>query len=434
MGSGPLTAVVPGVVDLVDGIASGAILPSDVLDAVSARHDAVEPALAAWASFDGGRSARAVPPGPLHGIPFGVKDVIATATLPTRYGSAGVFGDRLAAIAHRDAWIVSQLQALGAVLVGKTATTQFASADPAPTVNPLAPDRTPGGSSAGSAAAVAAGVVPFAIGTQTAGSVLRPAAYCGVVGFKPTFDSLPTSGVMPLAPSFDTLGIIARSVADAALVYRSLRPRARGASIGSTAPSQLRIGWLTMGLPPVDREVEEAVGEASTALRSTGATVTRETLPFPWTELAAFYDVMLRAEMADVHRLGIQRERAGYGPKLLAYVESGLLVPAHAYLAARDVRRRLGRAFTALAARFDALLLPTAVALPPDRTTTGDPSLQIPASAFGMPSLSIPCATGGPVPASIQLVAARGRDGALLDVGAVVERVLRPVDTPAHTS
>lgn len=431
-----MTHTVPGVVEIADAIAAGEVAVSDILEAVATRRDAVEPALAAWASFDAGLAAEdrdPVPHGPLHGIPFGVKDVIETARFPTRYGSTGAFAERLAAIPHRDAWIVARLQALGAVLVGKTATTQFASADPAPTVNPLAPDRTPGGSSAGSAAAVAAGVIPFAIGTQTAGSVLRPAAYCGVVGFKPTFDALPTTGVMPLAPSFDTVGIIARSVGDVAHVYRALRPRARGGVDRPAAPANLRIGWLAGGLPPLEGVVSDAIGATVDALRSAGASVVREELPFPWTELAAFYDVMLRAEMAHVHRLGIARERSGYGPKLLSYVESGMLVPAHAYLAARDARRRLGRDFAARVARYDALLLPTVVALPPDRTTTGDPSLQLPASAFGMPSLAIPCATDGPIPASIQLVSSRSRDGGLLEVGAVVERVLRPAGTPAST-
>ena len=201
---------------IAQSVSSGSSTPQSAVEASLRRIDAVESRLQAWVEVD--RSAKAAANGPLAGVPIGIKDIFDVAGLPTRYGAAS--------FAHQtptaDSVAVVRLRAAGAAILGKTHTTQFAYMDPAPTRNPWSLDHTPGGSSSGSAAAVAAGMVPLAIGSQTVGSVLRPAAYCGIVGFKPTFGRISNTGVGHLAPSFDHVGTLTRTVADAALALKVL--------------------------------------------------------------------------------------------------------------------------------------------------------------------------------------------------------------------
>ena len=231
----PLDLTELGAVEVRRSIVEGATTVAAIVEAALERIASSDGSLRAWVTVDEGgaraqaraldaamASGRAV--GPLHGVPVGVKDIIDVAGLPTTCGAA--------AFAHRhpdhDATLVARLRAAGAVIVGKTVATEFAYKDPAPTLNPWSADHTPGGSSSGSAAAVAARQVPVAIGTQTVGSILRPSAFCGVVGLKGEHGAVPLDGVMPLAPSLDHGGPITRSVADAALVQaRPVRPVGR---------------------------------------------------------------------------------------------------------------------------------------------------------------------------------------------------------------
>src|SRR6266481_4890564 len=214
--------------EIAAGRLSAEALTAACLDRIAAR----EKVVGAWhhldreAALEAARRCDASPPsGPLHGVPIAVKDLIDTADMPTGYGSAIYEGHRPAA----DAACVALARAAGAIVLGKTVTTEFACFTPGRTANPQNPAHTPGGSSSGSAAAVAAGMVPLAFGTQTAGSIIRPAAYCGVVGFKPSFGVIPRAGVKPLADSLDTIGTMARNVADAAFLAGILggRPRLR---------------------------------------------------------------------------------------------------------------------------------------------------------------------------------------------------------------
>lgn len=211
--------------DIRRAIAQGQVTAEQVTAEALDRAETAEPALQAWVTLDrdGALEAarkldRGADRGPLHGVPIGVKDLFAVRGLPWRAGSP-IYRDR---IATSDASAVMQARQAGAVILGKTHTTEFASFTPAPTHNPRVPGATPGGSSSGSAAAVAAGIVPVAFGTQTSGSIVRPASYCGVVGFKPTFDYIDTTGVTPLARSLDTIGVIAGTVSDAALFTDAL--------------------------------------------------------------------------------------------------------------------------------------------------------------------------------------------------------------------
>ena len=191
----------------IDRLESGELTPQSLLDLCLRRIAEADPAIRAWVEVNPQPCSA---DGLLQGIPFGVKDIIETRGMATEYGSPLYAGRK----GERDASVVAGLRGGGAVLLGKTHTTAFASFDPAPTRNPRLAGHTPGGSSSGSAAAVAGGMVPFALGTQTLGSVLRPASYCGICGFKPSFGLIPIDGILPFAPSLDTLGFFTESAAD----------------------------------------------------------------------------------------------------------------------------------------------------------------------------------------------------------------------------
>ena len=391
--------------------------------------------LRAWAHVDddgAGRSAGALKQKRasrlrLAGVPVGIKDIIDVAGMPTRAGAA--------AFAHRtpsrDASVVAKLRRAGAIVLGKTATTQFAYLDPAETRNPWNIEHTPGGSSSGSAAAVAAGMVPIALGSQTVGSVLRPAAFCGVVGFKPSYGSIAVDGVVPLAASFDHIGIFARSVADAALAYSVCSRSRRGedtpfASPGKAEFEDLRIGELAeMAESRAIPEVAGHVAAAARQLRSRGAFVEQASLPniVEWLECGG---VVMAAEAAAFHEATFADNRGDYGHNLTELIESGLQLPSPEYVRAMQTRDRLRSEALSLLKQYDALLLPVAPGTAPRGIgSTGDPAFCAPASFAGLPSVSLPSGldrTG--LPLAVQLIGRPGRDGQLLRIATRVEKVL----------
>ena len=263
-------------------IAEARVTATDVAEAHLARIAEREPALHAWVTHDpvavraqAARLDRAPADLPLRGLPVGIKDIIDTADLPTTYGSP-IYA------AHRpvqDAAIVARLREAGALIMGKTVTTEFAHMHAGPTVNPHNAAHTPGGSSSGSAAGVAEGMIPLALATQTGGSTVRPAAYCGIVGFKPTFGLLPMAGIKPLAPSLDTLGLYGRSVADVAMLFSALS--GREISAPETGPTRA----LRIGLHPgpyasrASADARTALDAACAALRAAGVVVDPINLP-----------------------------------------------------------------------------------------------------------------------------------------------------------
>jgi Asp-tRNA(Asn)/Glu-tRNA(Gln) amidotransferase A subunit family amidase len=337
--------------------------------------------------------------------------------MPTTAGAA--------AFAHEtpteDATAVERLRAAGAVIIGKTATTEFAYMDPAPTRNPWNREHTPGGSSSGSAAAVAARMVPLALGTQTVGSVLRPAAYCGVVGVKPTHGLVPAAGVIPLAWSLDHVGCFARSVRDAALALGVLADRAFRVSL---APP-------TVGLPTawVDRataEVAAHVRLVADRLTRAGARVEEVALPPVTERLEEAGRTVLRVEAATYHtdRFGgdLSRHRKGLGE----LVRSGLAVAGVDYVRANRARLACRAAMAPLLARHQVLLTPVAPApAPKGLASTGDPSFCAPWSFIGAPSIALPSGVApSGLPLAVQLVAGPDREGDLLGAAAWCEEVL----------
>jgi aspartyl-tRNA(Asn)/glutamyl-tRNA(Gln) amidotransferase subunit A len=394
----------------------------ELVEALLARIEPLEPNLKAWVTLDahGARAAareadEAVAGGrelgSLHGVPVGLKDLYLTKGLKT----TACFPPFERFVPDRDATSVARLRQAGAIVMGKTVTTQFAYADPPPTRNPWRADRTPGGSSSGSACAVAARMVPIAIGSQTAGSILRPAAYCGVVGFKPTHGLVDSTNVLPLAWSLDHVGPITRSVEDAALVLTALVGSDVSASGPSTSPP--RLGFLPELVERAEPEVAEHARATARRLADAGASVRELRLPASMELYLAVHRVTMQAEAAAVHAGGIARYADAYSPRIRAEAMVGQLVPATAYLHAQRIRRRLREQTDALFGEVDALLLPTASNVAPAPETTGDPTFQAPWSLLGLPSISLPSGLSSDnLPFGTQLVGAASTEQSFLGV------------------
>jgi aspartyl-tRNA(Asn)/glutamyl-tRNA(Gln) amidotransferase subunit A len=363
--------------------------------------------------------------GPLHGVAVGVKDIFDVAGMPTTGGARSFAHTRPVA----DAASVARIRAAGAVVLGKTVTTEFAYRDPAPTRNPWNQGHTPGGSSAGSAAAVAARMVPLALGSQTVGSVLRPAAYCGVVGFKGTHGLVPVAGVIPLAWSLDHVGALARSVGDTALAMSVLA----GRELQAPAVTAPRLAVAPELAARASREVAAHLDAVADAFARAGATVSKIELPASFAELAAAGLTVLEAEAAAYHQPSFLEHAADYSPEMRSLVEAGLRLSATAYVRANRARLAFREDMMPLLAAHDALLCPTAPApAPAGLGSTGDGSLCAPWSNAGVPAITLPSgiASSG-LPHAIQLVQAAGASGRLLSVAAWCERVLDFTQAPA---
>jgi len=418
-----------GAREMAEAVRARSASPVELVEACLTRIRKLDGELRAWAHVDAegalaiarereaeARASRLR--GPLHGVPVGVKDIFDVAGMPTTGGAKAFAHTRPTA----DAAAVARLRAAGAIVLGKTVTTEFAYRDPAPTRNPWNHDHTPGGSSAGSAAAVAARMVPLALGSQTVGSILRPAAYCGVVGFKGTHGLVPVAGVIPLAWSLDHVGVLSRSVGDAAwamsvLAGRDLEPAAVGAPRLALAPELLS---------RASREVAAQVEAAADAFARAGATVSKVELPASFGDLAAAGLTVLEVEAAAYHQPWFVKHADQYGLEMRKLIEAGLDVSATAYVTANRVRLAFRDDVTPLLAAHDALLSPTAPApAPAGLTSTGDGSLCSPWSNAGVPAITLPSgiASSG-LPHAIQLVQAAGASTRLLGVAAWCERVL----------
>ena len=420
--------------DLRAGIAKGALRVEEVAEALIARVAETEPGLSAWAWFDPDfvrSQARALdahraagrPLGALHGLPVGVKDVIDTARIPTENGTV-IDAGRIPA---EDAFVVSRLKAAGAIVFGKTRTTELAFLAPGPTRNPANPAHTPGGSSSGSAAAVASGQVPLALGTQTAGSVIRPAAFCGTVGFKPSFGAIPRTGVLAQAPSLDTIGVFARSVPDAALLDEVLfGDDPRDAATAPAPPP--RLFELASAPPPVapvfalvqppgweraEEETRLALAEVAGLL---GEQCFEVALPGAFAEGSAARECIQLAELSKCFYGYERRGRAQLSTEMQGALDRGKAIPARDYIAALDWRRILNAALEEVFARCDAILVPAAPGPAPEGLgMTGDPVFNGLWTLCGTPAVTIPVleASNG-LPMGLQLVGRRGDDGRLL--------------------
>src|SRR5262245_30892304 len=325
-------------------VAAGRLGALELTRALIGRIDRLEPELRAWVVVDRERALaeaserdRVTPRGPLHGVPVGIKDIFDVAGLPTAAGFAPFQGQ----VASADCAAVARLRQAGAVILGKTVTTQFAYVDPPPTRNPWAAERTPGGSSSGSGVAVAARMVPGALGSQTGGSVLRPAAYVGVVGLKPTYGRVSRRGVLALAWSIDHPGTFSRNVADAALLLQAIAGHDPADPASSPRPVDDYAAAARPGAPPrlvvLDDFLERAQPGARARFEATIAALGRagarvERGRAGAAELIGAHAVLMQAETAAVHRRLHARLAERYSPRIRAYVESGALISAVDYL------------------------------------------------------------------------------------------------------
>jgi len=418
-----------GVHEAAERIRRGEVAAAALTEACLARIAKLEPGVLAWAHLDRdgalavaherdaeARAGRVR--GPLHGVPIGIKDIFDVAGMPTTAGAK--------AFAHtrptRDSGAVARLRAAGAVIIGKTHTTQFAFRDPSPARNPWDTTHTPGGSSSGSAVAVAARMVPCATGSQTVGSILRPAAYCGVVGLKGPHGLVPVDGAVPLAWSLDHIGPFARSVADAALVLAVMAD-------AKVEPARVEAPRLAVGRQLFERaepDLRHHLEGVVERLAQAGARVTELTLPPSFGEIHAAGQVVLEVEAATYHQPAFAKHAADYGSGMREMLQIGLKRPATEYVAANRARLAFREAMIPLLEAHDALLSPTAPGpAPAGLGWTGDASLCAPWSSAGVPSISLPTGLNAlGLPLALQLVQAPSGLERLLGVAAWCERVL----------
>ncbi len=421
--------------------------PLSLMESALRRIDALEPKIQAWVTLDrekalaearqcqeeiGRNSLR----GPLHGIPIGVKDIFYTAGVKTTAGSR-IFRDFTPSY---DAAAVARLKKAGAIILGKTATTEFAAMDPAPTRNPWNLDHTPGGSSSGSAAAVAARMCPAALGSQTGGSVLRPAAYCGVVGLKPTYGRISRHGVFALSWSLDHVGFLTRSVEDAARILGVLAgpdpadPTSRSIVVPDyvqgirSFANPPRIGLVrTFYQEKSEEKVWSHTEEILKKLESAGLQIGEVKMPDCFSVAHDAHTTVFRSETASFHEKLFAQHADHYGPKLRQMIEVGLLIPAVEYLHARKIQRQFRREMEAAMQPFDCLLTPSvSAAAPQGLSSTGNAWFQAPWSFSGQPAITIPTGLNEKgLPLGIQLVGKAFQEERLLAAAWWCERSLR---------
>lgn len=402
--------------DLLARIRSGALSPETALDLSRQAIAAREPDIGAFAHL-----APAGPPGtgPLAGIAVGVKDIMDTADMPTGMGSPIYDGWRPQA----DAAVVAALRRVGATIVGKTTTTAFASSDPTATRNPVNVAHTPGGSSAGSAAAVAAGMVPLALGTQTGGSVIRPASFCGVAAIKPSFRLVPTVGVKCYSWTLDTVGLFAAGIGDLVVGLGLLTGRSMTADVGQ-AP---RLGIVTQdfaGAPEPDGAA--ALEHAVAALARAGAALREVAVPPSIAEGWAVHGAIQDFEAAAALGWEYDTRRDDLAPNVRANLDAGRSIGADAYDDARRVANRARRDAKDLFRDVDAIITHAAPgAAPRGLGSTGDPRYNRVWTLLGTPCVAVPgYRNGAGLPIGIQIVAPFAHDARALAVAAFVERAL----------
>jgi aspartyl-tRNA(Asn)/glutamyl-tRNA(Gln) amidotransferase subunit A len=436
-------------IDAARAIREKVLSPVDLVEALLERIERIDDRLQAWVlvDHDGARraarqaadeAARGTFRGPLHGVPFGAKDIFYSAGLRTEAGSKTMVGF----VPDHDATSVARLKAVGAILLGKLHTTEFATSDPAPTRNPWNVACTPGGSSSGSAAAVAARMVPLALGTQTIGSNVRPASYCGLVGLKPTFGRISTRGVMPLSYSQDHVGLMARSVEDIALGLsitaghdpedasssRAPVPDYLAALTSRRAP---RVGLLREFFERATPDVADTTAQVVNRLARAGADIDEAKLPPTFRAVAAAAYVIMRSETASVHAERFALKADLYRPAIRSSIEMGMLIPGDLYVRALRIRRQFRREMSPLLERYDVLLTPTTPTPAPEGMATGDASFQLPWSISGLPSITVPCGlTTSGLPLGIQLVSGAFTEASLLSAAAWCEDVLGRASAP----
>ena len=448
--------------DAASQIRSGQLQPLELVERCLEQIGKYDDRLHAWVVVDGQGARRAAqqldrqePCGPLHGIPLGIKDIIDVEGFPTRAGSPL----REDHVARADAPLVAALRRAGAIILGKTVTVEFACFDPSPTRNPWDPDlkHTPGGSSSGSAVAVAMGMCPGAIGTQTGGSLVRPASYCGIAACKPTFGGIDIEGIVPVSYHLDHPGPMAQNVADLEIMLRCLmvgdgfappyrrrlnketdattdRRRLNEETVAATDRRRLDgdesapvLGLVEQFfMEEADLPVRQLTESALAKLRHRGARIETATLPEDFAEVLPMHGRIMAVEAAAYHRRQFAACRRSYGPMIASLLDEGLKISGVDYAAGLSHQRAFRRRAGSMLEGVDALIMPaTDTTAPATLETTGNNRFQAPWSYAGLPVVSIPSglASDG-MPAAVQLVGRADREAELLQVARWCEQCL----------
>jgi aspartyl-tRNA(Asn)/glutamyl-tRNA(Gln) amidotransferase subunit A len=426
-------------------IRAGTLSPVEYVESLFRLMDRIEARVQAWVTVDREsvlREARECESeakrghfrGPLHGVPLGIKDIFYTRGLRTTMGSV-IYKDF---VPDRDARAVAKLKQAGAIVLGKTVTTVFANLDPGPTRNPWNLEHTPGGSSSGSAAAVAARMCPAAIGSQTIGSVGRPAAFCGVASLVPAQQRISLKDMFPLAWSLDHVGVFARSVAD---IEMMLDPMVESPVERSSKRGPFRIGLLRgFFYENATPEAQSLNDRLADQLAAAGFRVEESRLPAIFDLHQPILRTILRSETSSIHERLFAEHAETYGPKLRSLIETGMLIDARDYLRARRLRHRYQREMATLFEKFDALMTPPAKGTAPAGIeTTGDPVMNGPWTLTDFPTMTLPHALGADgLPIGVQLTGPPLQEGLLLAIAKAVEKVVgfraRPIlEKPQNT-
>jgi len=424
----------PGLTEACYKIQAGELTPHELLAQCCAQADLLESSLHAFLVRSSLEDlAKEVKPGPLSGIPVGVKDIIATTQFPTTNGSPIYKGN----IPKEDAPIIAKIRQLGGVIFGKTVTTEFAWRHPGPTTNPWNAEHTPGGSSSGSAASVAAGIVPLALGSQTQGSIVRPAAFCGVVGFKASFGAVPREGAHPLAGSLDHIGFFTRSVDDAALAFQLLKSDNLAEEDAIILPDLVlneKTGIAPFATPRIAKiitphdhllsaEQKQALDTAADRLRAAGAIVRELTLPAQYWDAIADMNLIMDCEAAQIHETHLKENQQLLSQHIIDLADRGSKHSSEAYLAARAKQKELKQSIAAFFEQYDGFLsVPASGEAPKGLTSTGDPIFCALWSFLGMPAINLPFTkSGNGLPLGIQLIGQYQEDAKLLSIAKFAE-------------
>ncbi len=416
--------------DLAEAIAAGTLTPTAVMatcaDAIAAR----EPEIGAFAALDLEAAERQAKMAgatlkdlPLRGLPVGIKDIIDTVDFATAYGSPIYAGHRPAS----DAAIVAMVRRAGGILIGKTVTTPFAFLDPARTRNPRNPAHTPGGSSSGSAAAVAAGMVPIALGTQTGGSIIRRASFCGVAGYKPSFRLLPTTGIKCFSWSLDTAGLFAASVADAAFAAAAISGRDLRVDRDALAPPRIALA-RTHAWDDASEAMRGAVEGAARAAETKGARLSELALPTIFEDASHAFATIQGYEAWRAYAFDYDRHRDRLPARLTELLDKAAAITPDAYDDARRIAKRARQTLTQITAEIDVLLTPSAAtAAPKGLDFLGAPTFNRLWTLMGTPCINVPGLTDADgMPLGVQIVGRFARDRTALAAARFVERAIAP--------